>query len=289
MIRVKAEVQYFIIVVIFILAVYVGIIESGIIDNSKQQSEIDFTKTEEIFEERLNFTKIKQEYQSNDLNEIFSEIYQILAETDYEEIYSLKEGNSFVGLYEIPIEDKFTINSLRSLDGLESEKVMKNSELDKIINIDSNLENYETSKREIQKQLSSTAISTNSKRELRSDLDQIQSKIDSLSNLPSLVERSQNYDLIYISIKPMREEASFTKSKISSFIKIFLFMLVVLLVGLIFLYLLIILITKLLKIMGVRTQTSATSNYNNYYSRGQKKVKRIYKDEAAKQDEKTEK
>ncbi|MFO7895390.1 MAG: hypothetical protein R6U84_00465, partial [Candidatus Cloacimonadales bacterium] len=286
MIRVKAEIQYFIIIVIFILAVYVGIIESGIIDNNKQQSEIDFTKTEEIFEEKLNFTKIKQEYQSNDLNEIFSEIYQILAKTDYEEIYSLKEGNSFVGLYEIPIEDKFTINSLRSLDGLESEKVMKNSELDKIINIDSNLENYETSKREIQKQLSSTAISTTSKRELRSDLDQIQSKIDSLVYLPTLIERSQDYDLIYVKATQDNGSANGDKSKIIKFVKIFFLMLIVQLLGLVLLYLFLLFVTWLLKVLGVKTKrSSATSNYNNYYSRGQKKVKRIYKDKAAKQDE----
>jgi len=65
-------------------------------------------------------------------------------------------------------------------------------------------------------------------------------------------------------------------------------MLFALIIGLILLYFIIILVTKFLKIIGVKTKSSTSSNYNNYYSRGQKKVKRKYKDEADKVADKSE-
>lgn len=282
MIRVKAEVQYLIVVVIFILSVYVAVNKSGLNKKETEKIDFDFSKTEKIFDEKLNYKKVSYSFQTNDLDKFYQEINQTLVNSNYEEIYSLRQGSFFVGMFEIPADDKSTVSSLRNISGLKSETAMKNNELKKMVNIESSLENYRNNKRELQDQLSSKAVSTTSKRQLREDLDKVQSKIDSLVYLPTLIERSKSYDLIYVTaIRDSNNNVS--RKKIINFIKIFLLLLIVQLLGLVLLYLFLVFVTWLLKKLGIKTKRSSSNyNYNNYYSRGQKKVKRKYKDESDK-------
>lgn len=288
MIRLKAGTQYVIILLIFFISVYMGVKQSDILNTKVQVQKIDASEVENIFENSYNFKKIKIDFKTDEVNEKYRTITKLLNNSEVESIYSMKKNSYFVGLYQIPASDNTILNKLRSIGGMDAESVVQNNNLNKIINIESNLKNYRSSKEEIKKQMSSNTVSTNTKRELRKDLVEIQSKIDSLVYLPKLLENSKKSDLVYITVMHQINMGSISSKKIKKFIKIFTMILLIQILALVVLYFLMILITKLLNVLGVKTSRSKSSNYNNYnyYSRGKKKLKRVYKDDEDDEDKK---
>ena len=285
MIKLKATTQYLIIVLIFILSVYIGLKDSQLLQKSKPELTINNKQVEQIFNESINFKKIRTIYKTDNLEETLNQLSNIISEESMNDIYSIKKSNYFVGIYEFDTENyKKIINSLRSVKGLETERVEKKNNVEKFVNIDENIKNYKMSKEAIKAQLTSKAISSSSKRELRKELDRIQAKIDSLIYLPKFIEKSKKNDLLYISIQQNLASASTTSDKVKIFLKTTPLVLLGLSLGLVILYLFLILMIKLMKLMGVRTSSSgsAGNGYNNYYTRGKKKVKRKYKDDSDK-------
>ena len=280
MIRVKTETQYIIFVMLFLIAGFIGVKQAGFLKKTKSQK-IESKIADEKFSNNVNSMKIKLSYQTDDLNEVISEIRSLMANNDVEELYSRKQSNNFLGLYEINKSNKKIIDALRSNNALVSESMERNDNSNYVINIKSNLENYRINKREITKQLSSSAISTSTKRSLRKDLAKVQAKIDSLEYLPTLLKKSNETELIYITVLPISANSLLNLRSVKTFIKVFLMILFVEILAVVMLYYVIVFMSKLLKIMGVKTPRSRSSNYNynynNYYGRG-KKIKRVYKD-----------
>ena len=280
MIRLKAGTQYIIIVVIFLFSVYIGLKSSHILDKTNVKT-IDTKYSEKIFSESSNYEKIRTIYKTDNLKSKLKEISITLDKEDVEVIYSINKNNGFIGIYEISTKNRSVISELRSIEGLDSESIEKNSSFDEAIDIKGNMDNYLISKKSIQDQLLSNVLSVTSKSSLRKDLSIIQSKIDSLLYLPKQIEKSKNSKLLYVYVSQNSGVNSINSSKIIRFVKITFAIMLIQIFGLIILYYLMVLITFLMKKMGVKTAKSSSSNYNynNYYSRGKKKVKRIYKEE----------
>lgn len=280
MVRVKTEIQYMIFVMLFLIAGFIGVKQAGFLKKTKSQ-QIESKIINEKFSNNVNSMKVKLNFQTDNLNKVVDEIRALMANDNVDELYSRKQSNNFLGLYEVKKSNNEIINALRNNEALISESMEKNDNSNYVINIKSNLENYRINKREITKQLSSSAISTNTKRELRKDLAKIQAKIDSLEYLPTLLKKSNETELIYISILPVHVNSLVNLKSVKTFVKVFLIILFAEIIALVMLYYVIVFMSKLLKIMGVKTPRSSSSNYNynynNYYGRG-KKVKRVYKD-----------
>ena len=287
MIKLKAGTQYVIIVAIFLFSVYIGLKSSNVLEKTKVKT-IDTKYSEKLFSESNNYEKIRTVFRTDNLNDKLKEISAIIDKEDINIVYSIKKNNNYIGIYEIDSKNMSIISALQNVDELESESIEKNNNFEEAINIEGNLNNYLMSKKTIQNQLLSSALSTASKSSLRKDLSIIQVKIDSLLYLPKLIEKSKKNKLLYVSIIHKNNSGAINSMKIVKFTKVTLSLLVVLTLGLIVLYYTIMLTTFLMKKMGVKTARSSSSNYNynNYYSRGKKKVKRIYKEEPKEESDK---
>ena len=278
MVRLKAEIQYVIFALIFLVAAFLGVKQAGFL-NDKNITIVDHKEVEKKFTESIYTRKVRLNFQTEDITKVSAEIRLLLKNENVNEIYSRKMKNDFVGLYEISTDNNDIVGTLRSNIYLISESLETNNNLDQVINIKSNLENYQASKEGIANQLNSKAISTNTKRELRKDLAIIQGKLDSLEYLPTLIKKSKNSELVFIGVIPSSAAGILNLASIKTFFKVFFLILFTEILGLILLYLVMFLMTKLLKALGVKTSRGKSSNYNNnsYYGRN-KKVKRVYKD-----------
>ena len=78
MIKLKATTQYLIIVLIFILSVYIGLKDSQLLQKSKPELTINNKQVEQIFNESINFKKIRTIYKTDNLEETLNQLSNII-------------------------------------------------------------------------------------------------------------------------------------------------------------------------------------------------------------------
>ena len=278
MISLRKSTQYIIIILIFVLSIYIGLRNSNLLKDTGKAVKMDTSKTDEMFKKEMNYKKIRLVYNANDVPQATSKIDENLKQEGIIEKFSERKVGCYTTITEIPSAEYQTIiGKLRKISGLSEDivKTEKSSVFD--VNIADHISNKKLAKVQIQEAMKSSRISPDTRERLMSQLNKVQTSIDSLNNQISLDKHNIENDLIYLTvIKNIRSSVS-TKNKVKTFITTTVLLLAIFTAGMIILYYIMVLLFKLITIMGIRTtKESGSSSYYNYryYRKGQGKYRR---------------
>lgn len=274
MIQMHRHSKYTIIILIFILAIIVGLKTSNLITVIEGPQPVKLDKQiNEMFNDLKYYRKVTLSYKANAINQIRLKIVDLSADSQINQLNSQASDNSYFSLIEVKnksFQDYY--QNLTQIEGFNQEKII-NLEPDYDININEHINNKEMAKLQLQALLKHSAIPERVDM-YNQQLENIQAEIDSLHNLKLVQEKFKNNTLIYIQVT---KETVRIDQLIASLKKFGIYTFASLLLLVIFFTILYAILNNLLKLMramGIRTSTS-TSTY--YYS-PKKKVKRKYKD-----------
>ena len=279
MISLRKSTQYIIIILIFALSIYIGLRNSNLLKDTGKVIKTDTSKTDEMFQKELNYKKIRLVYYVDNIPETIAQINESLKHEETVTKFSETKSGHYTTLSEIPgTEFQQVIKNLREIDGLKEDivKTEKPSVFD--INVEDHISNKKLAKVQIQERMKSSRISQEESERLISQLDRVQTSIDSLNKLKSLDEHNVKNDLIYLTvIKNIRSSES-TRNKVKTFVTTTILFLAIFTVGMIILYLLMVLLFKLITVLGIRTAKEGSSSYYNYryYRKGHGRYRRPY-------------
>ncbi len=281
MFNLRKEVKLVLVVFTILFSIYLGIKRSNL-DKLFVQTDvkIDMSVADKIFENSYNQNKILFEYQVKDLQEINSVLSKINKTENTNTLYSEIRGNYNLTVFEVPVETTdILLIKLRSIAGISNENIQRTGINIENMDLKENLNNNQIAKRRIQN-LISNSVSPDRIIRFRSQLDIIQTKIDSLSIQEEIQKHNSEFDVIMLSaIRSMNGTAALRKG-MSIFMLTTIASLILLIIGLIICYYIFILMYKLMLAFGIKTAKGSRSSYNYYYNKKGygRKTKRIYKD-----------
>jgi hypothetical protein len=283
MITVKREIKYFVVFIMFIVAFIIALNKSQFAQSfSTAGPSYDFKGFENIYEKKMNYTKIKMTFEVKDKPEVTQKLTDIFSKYEMNVLNRDDQGDYSVSIVEFP-DDIYAkvMKELRQVKGLEEEKVETPPQDSYLVNIDENLENKKLLKETIQKELSSKfSLNPERVRDYNSMLNKVQAQIDSLNSKKELMKQNKEKNLLLLKVikySTNKINLSSILSRFWSLIKYMLILLIIFSIILIILYLFMDLTMKMLRLMGVKTPRGTSSSYN-YNSRYGRKVKRVYKD-----------
>jgi hypothetical protein len=282
MFKIRKEIELILVVFTIVFSVYLGFKRSNL-DKLFVQTDvkIDMSFANDIFENSFNNNRILFEYHVEDLKEISSLLSNVNKTENTNTLYSEIKGNYSLVVFETPVETtEILLTKMRSIAGISNENIQRTGVKIESIDLKENLNNNQIAKMRIQN-LISNSVSPDRIIKFRSQLDIVQSRIDSLSIQEEIQRHNAEFDVIMLSaVKSMNGTAALRKG-MSIFMLTTIFSLIILIIGLIICYYIFIIIHKLLLAFGIKATRGSRSNYNYYYSKKGygRKTKRIYKDE----------
>ncbi|MDN5353562.1 MAG: hypothetical protein PWQ09_318 [Candidatus Cloacimonadota bacterium] len=283
MITVKREIKYFIVFVMFVVAFIIALNKSQFAQSfTTSDPNYDFRNFENIYERKMNYTKIRMTFKVTDKQKVTQSLTDIFSKYEMNILNREDQGGYSVSIVEFPDEIYADVmRELRQIEGLEEEKVETPPQDSYMINIEENLENKKLLKETIQKELSSKfSLNPERVRDYNSMLNRVQAQIDSLKSKKELMKQNKEKNLLFLKvIKQSSNEINLSSilSRFWSLIKYMVILLLIFSIILIILFLFMDLTMKMLRIIGVKTSHGSSSSYN-YNSGYGRKVKRVYKD-----------
>lgn len=282
MFNLRKEVKLVLVVFTILFSIYLGIKRSNL-DKLFAQTDvkIDMSVANRIFENSFNKNKILFEYQVKDLKEINTLLSKINKTENTNTLYSEIRSNYNLVVVEVPVETTdVLLIKLRSIAGITNENIQRTGINIESMDLKENLNNNQIAKRRIQN-LITNSVSPDRIIRFRSQLDIIQTRLDSLGIQEEIQKHNAEFDVIMLSaIKSMNSTAALRKG-MSIFMLTTIASLILLIIGLIICYYIFILMHKLMLVFGIKTaRVSSRSSQNYYYNKKGygRKTKRIYKD-----------
>ena len=182
MFNLRKEVKLVLVVFTILFSIYLGIKRSNLDKLFVQtDAKIDMSVANKIFENSFNKNKIRFEYQVKDLKEMDSFLSKINKTENTNTLYSEIRGNYNLVVFEVPVDTTdLLLIKLRSIAGITNENIQRSGINIENTDLKENLNNNQIAKRRIQN-LISNSVSPDRIIRFRSQLDIIQTKIDSLS------------------------------------------------------------------------------------------------------------
>ena len=281
MFKLRKEVKLILVVFTIAFSIFLGVKRSNLDKLFVQtDAKIDMSVANKIFENSFNKNKILFEYQVKDLKEMDSFLSKINKTENTNTLYSEIRGNYNLVVFEVPVDTTdLLLTKLRSISGITNENIQRSGINIENMDLKENLNNNQIAKRRIQN-LISNSVSPDRIIRFRSQLDIIQTRIDSLSIQKEIQQHNSEFDIIMLSaIKSMNGTAALRRG-MSIFLLTTIASLILLIIGLIICYYIFILMYKLMLAFGIKTSKGSRSSYNYYYNKKGygRKTKRIYKD-----------
>ena len=282
MFNLRKEVKLVLVVFTILFSIYLGIKRSNLDKLFVQtDAKIDMSVANKIFENSFNKNKIRFEYQVKDLKEMDSFLSKINKTENTNTLYSEIRGNYNLVVFEVPVDTTdLLLIKLRSIAGITNENIQRSGINIENTDLKENLNNNQIAKRRIQN-LISNSVSPDRIIRFRSQLDIIQTKIDSLSIQEDIQKHNAEFDVIMLSATRSMNGTAALRKGMSIFMLTTIASLILLIIGLIICYYIFILMYKLMLAFGIKTaKGSSRSSYNYYYNKKGygRKTKRIYKD-----------
>ncbi len=279
MISLRKNTQYIIIIGIFALSIYIGLRNSNLLKDTGKIIRTDTSKTDKMFKEELNYKKIRLVYYANNVPQAVTRINENLRYEDVVIKFSESKSGYYATLTEIPGKQyQEIIGKLRKINGLTEDviKTKKASIFD--FNVADHIANKKLAKVQIQEAMKSTRISPDTRERLMSQLNSVQTSIDSLNNQISLDKHNTDNDLIYLTVIRNIKSSESIQNKVKVFITTTALFLLIFTAGMVILYFLLLLLFKLITLLGIRTAKESSSSYYNYryYRKGHGRYRRPY-------------
>ncbi len=281
MIRLRRGTKYFIIVLVFVIAVLSGLSRADLGNAfSPSRPRIDVRRAEDIFQKADNNRKYVVEYGHEELDPIYNNVQSILKTEVIDTKIMERRAEFFVAVFSLPNEMNDEImNQLRSIEGFEQEKLSSPQKADFELDIDQHLQDRQLVKRRLESELTETRLLSEDRIErLSGQLTRVQTEIDSLRSLSQKRLTDQNRDLVMIkAVQQTTEQMNTFVGEIKVFSITTLITLVSLIILLLIFYFIFVAVLEVMNIVGIRTLRGSSGGYNYSKSGYGRKVKRIYK------------
>lgn len=289
MIRMRRETKYIIIIMVIVISLFLGLKKSNLLNSFQSRKQIVENKeAKKIFNAAENKKKIALEFRMDDPTKIDQKVNELLAEGKIGMKYSDAKSNQ--KSYVLVVADSsysVVLQELKEIHLPQSENLKTAPDDKYATNIKANVENQKISKKRIQ-ELINRSTSPERMKLFRSQLERIQTKIDSLENQINIQKANKENNVILLTAFGKMTGPSIGSS-IKSFVKTTFLVLIALVIALVIFYYFMVLMIKLMSILGIRTSRGSSSsygsygnyNYNRYKSYG-RRVKRVYKDKDGK-------
>jgi hypothetical protein len=286
MIKMHSHSKYAIVVLIFILAIVIGIKTSNlfsVLDNSQDLQE--GKEISEAFEKYQYYKKLEIVFQTSELRSAMNEIDLLVADPDVILINSEAYKNSFHTFLEVKNSgyEKF-YNNLHNIKGFFYENVNNSNLPEYDINIEEHLNNKELAKLQLQTLLQHSIIPERVN-QYNQQLDDNQAEIDRLQNMKIALEKYAQNTLISVMVQKKKDQTQMLLSALKKFGINTFAMLFLMIVFFTILYFILDLLLKFMRLIGIKTSSATSSHYN--YSSRRKKIKRKYKDHTDVKQDKT--
>jgi hypothetical protein len=276
----RKDTKFVIVLIIVLISLYLGYERSNIKNAFfPHEEKINAKEADKMFSNLGNIRKAILKYDVANKTEAAQKLNDLIFSEKLIIKYSDAKDNYVLTILELPNEKFETVlMKLKEIDGLAVENILTGDKLADDESIQASIKNNEMAKKRIQELIDKTtsAMSINS---LKQELEETQTKIDSLKSLTSAISHFNDHDIIYISLMAQTEGSSTLKKASLEFILTTVVVMIILIVGLIIFYFIYVGLTALMRALGIRSSRSGSSNYNYNYNRSYgRKVKRIYKD-----------
>lgn len=274
MIKLKKGTKLFVIVLILMLSVFFSykFTHLGSILGSKSQA-LELNEPIEMFNESSVQKKVKVSYLSKDHKLTLKEVNKVIADFNLDTVISMQSNNVHSMVLQGSLMDfNEIIGKLRSLEGLEVERIFKNPNFKFDIDVDEHIQNKIATKIKLKDMMEKSSLPDRVK-EFNAQLQKVQTSIDSLRSSKIKQSELKNDFIVNINIAQLRNIGLLNLSIIKSFLFTFLASLFGMFVLFLIFYYFAELFLKMMKLVGIGTSHGTTGyQYNRH-----KKVKRVYK------------
>jgi hypothetical protein len=264
---------------IIVLSIVSAIKVTGFSLGSPKAQDVNKKDVEKLYKEANNISKSEISYITSDFGKTSSEFNRIINREGVRKLYYVREKGSLVALVDIPNESTpEVLNELRNLSGLDHEKIetapLANSEL---IDAKSHIDQNKMILKRFTDRMSNPHLTTREIGELQSSIRQIQTKIDSLSNLHNVEQARQN-QLVMATVQQIAKSSDSTQlRRVTKLAQWSFINFIVLAVAAVLIYFAYNLLFGLSKMLGIKSSTGSAGygyTYGKSYGYGNKSEKK---------------
>jgi len=274
MIKLRKGTKLFVVILILMLSVFFSVKFTHLTDILGSNSQLkELEDTGRVFSESPVEKKVKISYLAKDKNITLKDFNSIISDHKLKTLLSLQENEIHSMVLQGSIIDfNEIIGKLRNIEGIESERIFKNPNFNFDIDVDEHLQNKIATKIKLKDMMAKSSL-PDRVREFNSQLEKVQTQIDSLRSSKSKQAELKNEFVLNINIIQIRNAGISTLTIVKNFLITFLASLFIMFILFIIFYYFAELFLRLMKLVGIETVHSTTGyQYNRH-----KKVKRVYK------------